>query len=226
MRPVERGAAPAIYTHHGQARHNLSDRIGYYCSYCEMGVNNMIEVEHIHPMANGGNPVAWNNFLLSCKYCNTVKSNHNPDRVGFFWPDIDNTDLAFDYSEVDVIKPKTTLAAPLTLSANATISLMGLDRKPGGANEPTEADTRWIIKDQAWSSAKLSYNNWIKLPVQVMAEQIGITSLVGNYSIWREVFKDVPIVLTEIDNAYLQYGLFKQFNPGTTVRVIRPTGNI
>jgi len=226
MRPVDKGTTPNVYTYYGDARHDLAGRIGYYCSYCEMGVNNMIEVEHIHPIANGGNPLDWNNFLLSCKYCNTVKKANNPSRVNYLWPDIDNTDLAFNYSEVDVIIPKPTLTAPLTAYAEATINLMGLDRKPGGTNEPTDADTRWVIKDQAWSSAKLSYNNWIKLPVQEMAEQIGITSLVGNYSIWREVFKNVPMVLTEIDNAYLQYGLFKQYNPGTTVRIVRATGNL
>lgn len=226
MRQVDKGTAPNVYTDYGDARHDLAGRIGYYCSYCEMGVNNMIEVEHIHPISNGGNPLDWNNFLLSCKYCNTVKRANNLSRTGYFWPDIDNTDLAFNYSEIDVIQPKPTLAAPLTANAEATINLMGLDRKPGGTNEPTPADTRWVIRQQAWDKAKKSYNNWIKLPDPVIAEQIGITSLDGNYSIWCEIFKDVPMVLAEIDNAYFQYGLFKQYNPGTTVRVIRATGNI
>lgn len=226
MRPVDKGTAPRVYTNYGAARHDLADRIGYYCSYCEMGVNNMIEVEHVHPIANGGNPLDWNNFLLSCKYCNTVKKANNPSRVNYLWPDVDNSDLAFNYSEIDVIQPKPTLNAPLNAYAEATIKMMGLDRKPGGMFEPTLADTRWVIRQQAWDKAKKSYNNWIKLPDPVFAEQIGITSLDGNYSIWCEVFKDVPMVLTEIDNAYLQHGLFKQYNPGTVVRTIRTNGQI
>jgi len=226
MRPVDKGAAPRIYTAHGDARHDLAGQIGYYCSYCEMGVNNMIEVEHVHPTHNGGNPLDWNNFLLSCKYCNTVKNDHNLNRTNYLWPDIDNTDLAFNYSEVDVIQPRATLTGPLATYAQATINLMGLDRKPGGVNEPTKADTRWVLRDSVWAIAKLSYNNWIKLPQQTMARQIGITALVGNYSIWREVFQNVPIVLDEIDNAYLTYGLFKQYNHGTAVRVVRANGSI
>lgn len=49
MRPVDKGAAPRVYTDYGQARHDLAVHIGYYCSYCEMRVFNSIEVEHILP---------------------------------------------------------------------------------------------------------------------------------------------------------------------------------
>lgn len=226
MRPVDKGTAPNVYTDYGQARHNLADKIGYYCSYCEMGVNNMIEVEHIVPLDNGGDELNWENFLLSCKYCNTVKKARNNDRVGYLWPDRDNTDLVFSYSETNVIEPVGSLSAQLINFANATIDLMGLDRVPGGVNEPTEADTRWIIRQQAWDKAKKSYNNWGKLPDPVLAHQIGITSLDGNYSIWCEVFKNEPDVLIEIDNAYIAYGLFKQINNTTNARVLRNNGLI
>jgi hypothetical protein len=64
------------------------------------------------------------------------------------------------------------------------------------------------------------------MPVQEMAVVIGVASLVGNYSIWREVFKNEQIVLDEIDNAYTKWGLFKQMEPGTANRVIRSNGQI
>lgn len=186
----------------------------------------MIEVEHIVPLDNGGDELNWENFLLSCKYCNTVKKARNIDRVGYLWPDRDNTDLVFNYSETNIIEPVSTLTAQLTNFANATIDLMGLDRVPGGVNEPTEADTRWVIRQQAWDKAKKSYNNWVKLPNPVLAHQIGITSLDGNYSIWCEVFKNEPDVLIEIDLAYTAKGLYKQYEADGLTRTRRPNSQI
>lgn len=54
-----------------------------YCSYCEMGVRNMVEVEHVVPRNHGGAPLEWENFLLSCRYCNGIKSNKNISRAGY-----------------------------------------------------------------------------------------------------------------------------------------------
>jgi len=58
-----------------------------------------------------------------------------------------------------------------------------------------------------------------------MARMIAQTSLKGHYSIWMEVFKEVPIVLTEIDNLYRDKGLFKEYDNNGN-RVIRPNGVI
>lgn len=213
MRPVNKGIAPRIYTNYGQARHDLANIIGYYCSYCEMKVYNSIEVEHILPRNQGGAPLDWNNFLLSCKFCNTIKSDHNDNLESYLWPDLDNTDVAFYYSENSVIEPNILISAENILLAENTINLMGLDRIPGGVHEPTEADTRWRSREVAWSVAKISYNNWVELPIEVMAKQIASTALVsGNYSIWMEVFKDIDEVIIEIDKLYLAKGLFKEFD--------------
>jgi hypothetical protein len=225
MRPVNKGNAPKVYIDYGDARHDLACRIGYFCSYCEMGVNNMIEVEHVHPIDNGGIPTDWNNFLLSCKYCNTVKSARNPSRLGYLWPDIDNTDLAFEYSEINVIEPKSALLPLLKSYAQATIGLMGLDRKPGGTTEPTFADMRWRSREEVWTIAKDNYNNWIEAPLPAMARSIANCSLIGHYSIWQEIFKDIPIVTAEIDRVYSKKGLFKQLNPAGK-RLIRQNANI
>lgn len=225
MRPVEKGGAPIVYTDYGSARHDLADVIGYYCSYCEMGVTNMIEVEHIHPVENGGNELDWGNFLLSCKYCNTVKSNNNTSRVGYFWADVDNTDLCFEYSEINVIQPIGSLSAANKTIALSTIDLTGLDRIPDGVNDPTEADTRWRSRKEVWDLVKKEYNDWIEVPIPQMARSIARTSLKGHYSIWIEVFKDVPLVLTEIDRIYSNIGLYKSFLSNGD-REIRVNGNI
>ncbi|TYC14802.1 HNH endonuclease [Bizionia gelidisalsuginis] len=226
MRPVDKGIAPKVYTDYGKARHDLAERLGYYCSYCEMKVFNSIEVEHILPQNQGGAVVDWNNFLLSCKYCNTIKSDHNANTTDYIWPDIDNTDLAFEYSEVDVIKPKGILTAALNIKAVSTINLMGLNRIPGGIKSPTEADTRWRSRKEVWDKAKENYNNWVQAPIIQMAKVIANCALLsGHYSIWSEVFKGDQLVLAEIDRVYAVKGLFKDLDQNG-IRVIRGNGQI
>ena len=212
MRPVDKGNSPKTYTNYGDARHDLAKKIGYYCSYCEMKVMNSIEVEHILPRNQGGSHLEWNNFLLSCKYCNTIKSDHNNNLSNYLWPDIDNTDLAFSYSETKAIKPKKSISQSLKILAENSINLMGLDRFPNGDNIPTQADTRWLSRQKIWNLAKLSYNDWKEAPIIEMARQIARTSLNGHYSIWIEVFKKEAIVLDEIDKIYYEIGLFKEFS--------------
>ena len=190
MRPVDKGVAPRVYRDYGEARHDLAEIIGYYCSYCEMKVYNSIEIEHILPRNRGGAPVDWSNFLLSCKYCNTIKSDHNANLENYVWPDLDNTDLVFDYSEADVIKAKVDITQNIRILAENTINLMGLNRIPGGAREPTEADTRWRSREEVWTMAKKSFSNWNQAKIPPMASQIAASALTsGHYSIWIEIFK-------------------------------------
>jgi len=226
MRPVDKGTAPQTYTDYGQARHDLAERIGYYCSYCEMKVFNSIEIEHILPQNQGGTVLDWGNFLLSCKYCNTIKSDQNANITGYLWPDRDNTDLAFEYDEVRVIYPKNTLANPLKVNAQNSINLMGLDRNPAGPNLPTLSDTRWRSRKEVWDIAKLNLIKWNQAPVQPMAEIIANCALLsGHYSIWMKVFEKEQIVLDEIDQIYRTKHLYKVFQANGQ-RVVRLNGLI
>lgn len=226
MRPVDKGAAPRAYTDYGQARHDLAERIGYYCSYCEMKVFNSIEVEHILPQNQGGTVLDWKNFLLSCKYCNTIKSDHNTNITDYLWPDRDNTDLAFDYSEADVIKPAALPTQQLIDKATSTINLMGLDRFKGGTNEPTFSDTRWRSREEVWTFAKKEFLNWREAPIIQMARSIANAAfLAGHYSIWMKVFYTEQMVLDEIDQIYRTIHLFKEFQANGD-RVVRPNGLI
>jgi len=202
MRPVVKGNSPKTYTSHGNARHDLANVIGYCCSYCEMATWNMIEVEHVHPTSNGGPPLDWDNFLLSCRYCNSVKLARNQNRQGYLWPDIDNTDLAFLYDEINVILPKTGLSTALNQAALDTIQLMGLNRAPHLPNKPTIADTRWRSKVEAWDKAKRCLINWNKNPSTEMAEVIAMAAKGGHFSIWNTVFQQIPLVIDALIAEY------------------------
>lgn len=235
MRAVNRGTTTKTYTRYDDALVDLTDQMGHYCSYCEMGVNNMIEVEHVHPINHGGDELNWENFLLACKYCNTIKSDNNLSRAGYLWPDTDNTDLLFDYTlDHDVVKVKTGLDTAIETQADALLQLVKIDRYPGTANRPTKKDKRWILRDEVIKTAMSSYNRWIKIKDdditpfrKVLAEQIAETSLVGFYSVWCKVFENDQIVLDEIDFQWKhRYNNYKEFHPRTTNRIIRTHGQI
>lgn len=224
MRPVDKGNAPRQYSHYREARNDLAGRIGWYCSYCEMPVKNMIEVEHVIPCANGGEELEWDNFLLSCKYCNTVKSDRNTSRDGYFWADNDNTFLAFIYQPA-IIKPNGQITPLQIAIAKNTIDLMGLDRYPGSANKPTYADTRWKSRDQAWELANESLQDWNSVPSQEMCRQIGRTAFgTGHFSIWMEVFKRVPEIKKELINSFTGTSMNCFDADGNPIP--RPNGNL
>lgn len=217
MRPVDKGAAPNNYSKYQDSRDDLICAIGRYCSYCEMSVQNMIEVEHIVPHTQGGEMLAWSNFLLSCKYCNTVKKARNTSRVGYLWPDKENTDFAYDYGEATIIQARP--GTGVEIAAAAIIDLMGLDRNPAGPNFPTPADTRHTKRLEVWQLAKLSLENWKEAPSPAMATQIGITAGGhGFYSIWITVFAGIDDVKAQIVANFK--GTYTTAVGG--VRVVRP----
>lgn len=223
MRSVHRGIAPNTYTNYKAARNDLAGRLGWFCSYCEMPVKNMIEVEHIHPVANGGNELDWNNFLLACRYCNGVKSNNNANRAGYFWPDVDNTPLAFLYSELDIIEPAIGLQPHETTTATATINLTGLNRTPHSGNEPTDADSRWIARLSALGVINDSYNDWLTNQNAAFARQIARTATGhGFYSFWMLKFAGIQLVIDAINAEFT--GTYVPQNNTVGAKTLRPNG--
>ncbi len=222
MRPVNKGKAHKQYKNYKDARPDLAEKLGWYCSYCEMPVKNMIEVEHVIPTNKGGNELDWKNFLLSCRYCNGVKLDRNTSRKGYFWPDTDNTFLAF--SQANLIEPNNQLTSLQKAIAQETIDLMGLNRYPGAINKPTEADTRWRSRDETWGHAVRALDRWQKLPHPLMLQQIIDTAKgKGHFSIWMEVFKNEVKVKQALVNAFTgtAKNCFVKGNP-----VSRPRGNL
>ncbi len=203
MRCVDKGIAPEAYSYYKDARNDLAGRIGWICSYCEMPVKNMIEVEHVHPINNGGDALDWNNFLLSCRYCNGVKLNRNLNRTGYLWPDIDNTIMAFEYTESEIVEPSAGLTDEIAMMAQNTIDLLGLNRHPGLVNKPTKADTRWKIRTEVLGIIHDSYYDWLEHRSLAFARQIARTALGhGFYSFWIKKFEHEQVVLNEIMLAF------------------------
>lgn len=99
---------PKLSSLYGQAAGDLETRLGRFCSFCELYTTTGLAVEHRAPKA----PyplfyLAWDNFLLACTVCNSIKKSKPPRNDplfavapateagyfaaiedGYLWPDV------------------------------------------------------------------------------------------------------------------------------------------
>lgn len=193
MRPVERGLAPNVYDNYQDAGPDLQARLGDYCSYCERQIETHLAVEHVQPK----DPVPalrneWTNFLLGCVNCNSSKGAHPVVLADYFWPDLDNTILAFDYGAGGIVNASSRLPAALQTKARDTVRLTGLDKDPGNpdlARRPTSKDRRWLRRLEAWQLAERSRQRLAQSNTSELREQVIETALArGMFSIWHYAF--------------------------------------
>lgn len=191
MRPVNKGAAPAVYAKYRDAGSDLQARLGDYCSYCERQIETNLAVEHIQPKLHvPALSTDWGNFLLGCVNCNSCKGHAQIVLSEYFWPDADNTLRAFDYVRGGVIQPAAALPVGMAVKAQATIALTGLDRYPGSpGGAPTSADQRWLRRQQAWENAERCRARLAACDTaQVRELVVEVATGRGEFSIWWTVF--------------------------------------
>ena len=197
MRPVDKGAAPRSYSQYQDARKDLVERIGDYCSYCERQIETNLAVEHIQPKSRAPElRNEWSNFLLSCVNCNSCKGQKNIELEKFFWPDSDNTFLAFDYLEDGRLSFNPSLTTEEQEIAQATIELFGLDREPGHidrSKRPTSSDIRWIRRRETWQLAQSELSRLRGLQrrdtTDIRELVVKVATGRGLFSIWMKVFE-------------------------------------
>ncbi len=192
MRPVDKGAAPTVYTHYQKADLDLKHRIGDYCSYCERQIETYLAVEHIQPKVScPALQNSWENFLLACVNCNSSKGDKHVVLSDHYWPDRDNTLRALEYVEGGLVRPHPCLKEADRVRAENTITLTGLDKIPGApGRKPTFSDRRWLKRQQTWQQAKRARARLTTQNTSTsMREQIVETAVnCGMFSIWWTVF--------------------------------------
>lgn len=196
MRPVDKGMPPtAEHISYRDAAPDLIARLGPYCSYCERKIETHLAVEHVQPKS--GVPSLkneWSNFLLSCVSCNSIKSSAAIRLDDYFWPHLDNTLRAFEYTGTGVMNPSNLLGASDRGKAEATLRLVGLDRYPGSPSEnPTRSDQRWLRRHEVWMLAQKC------VKVLAVTDTIEVRELIvevavarGLFSIWWAAFAEEP----------------------------------
>src|SRR6266481_1654208 len=131
MRPIDRGAAPKVYARYEDAKQDLVNRLGSYCSYCERRIPTLLAVEHIQPKALPQYEHLeneWTNFLLGCVNCNSAKARTPVEFVDFIIPDRDNSFVAYDYSENGMVEKAAGLNGNARQIAIATCELTALNK--------------------------------------------------------------------------------------------------
>lgn len=198
MRPVNKGEVPQkIYMRYQDAELDLEERLGAYCSFCEFCIQHVPEVEHREAKSAGGEALKWENLLLSCKYCNTRKSDKVKlgDKEKHLWPDEDDTFHAFSYQK-DVPELNEaylrTLGEESRSKAENLYNLIKLDNIP---ISPTDKDRRYRSRSEARNSAKSSKDSWERVKNSSYKEDffeqtIKLALATGFFSVWMEVFKE------------------------------------
>lgn len=208
MRPVDKGEKPEkIYSCYGDAKPDLISRIGAYCSYCEFPIEHVPEVEHKEAKSTGGSMLAWENLLLSCKYCNCRKLTKvsQGEKENYLWPDEDDTFHAYSYvngmPQINV-SYLSKQEKRIQVRANNLFQLVQLDHVP---STPKDKDRRTLRRHEAFNVATEQLETWNKLVVTEYKEDfkktlIHLAVATGFFSVWMEVFKEVP----EIQNAFIE----------------------
>ncbi len=202
MRPITKGewpigpdGHPIDFFEHGEARPELIQRIGDYCSYCEMHLP-YLHVEHMQPKGVvPGVALNWNNFLLACPSCNSIKGHAYLNINDYYWPDTHNTHLLFDFLPGGIVVMKSGYSADIdTTRVENTFKLTGLGRY---AHNTTIDDRRWLKRKEAEDKAvlvALHYYVSCGMPESYIPSIVSMATGSGFLSVWMKVFESYPEV--------------------------------
>jgi len=205
MRPVDKSLFTTnqiVYNPYGNAKSDLINAIGKYCSYCEReGFSSSLDVEHIQDKSTyPTKQFLWNNFLLACKNCNSIKGAKEVDSTNIVVPHVDNTFSPFEYLESGYIKIKDEIAEPLRGKVVNLVNLIGLDRRPGHPNYSSK-DDRWQERKQAWELSK-KYTQKYSLGKCDIDTIVDLSKSMGFWSIWMNAFDKFPEVQEALINNF------------------------
>jgi uncharacterized protein (TIGR02646 family) len=234
MRPIRRGPSPrqADFTDYRDALPDLVSRLGMYCSYCERLISTQLAVEHIQPKVLPANQALrgrWENFLLSCVNCNSIKKDKPVSLADVLLPDRDNTLAAYLYSEAGEIQVSSHLTHPTQQRARATLALVGLDRR---SQDIADANGRLIALDRvkqrmlAWLTASRAREHLTAQPgnAALCETVILLATATGFFSIWMEVFRDHPDMRSRLIDAFPGTRDSGCFNPQSS-GLVQPAPN-
>jgi uncharacterized protein (TIGR02646 family) len=211
MRPIERGPTPQVngtdktVADYKDWRQDLLDRIGNYCSYCNMVLNDSPQVEHVSPKStNPALRLSWHNMVLACGPCNRAKSDSANDPSTHYMPDHHNTHLAFDYLVINHPTKRNQKACVVAQKAEArvdqqkarnTIALCKLDALTYNRRA---TDLRWKYRFEAVLAAAQWKEGWDSFGHANEQKFISLlmTAATGKgfFSVWFNVFENVPAV--------------------------------
>ena len=219
MRPVRKGSSPipGDFKNYKDAKTELISRISLgtvnncqysYCSYCETPVKpKNLAVEHIKfKQAPKNKPESirwarpdlegrWNNYLLSCSSCNSIKGTKSVFFKYFVFPDRDNTFSSFVYKPDGEIKPNPSHRLTMQIISNNTLSLVGLNKiisEEKDSKGKLITTERKQMRMEAWLQSENARKAYESGHCSHHFEQVILSLMLatGYFSVWMTVFKD------------------------------------
>jgi uncharacterized protein (TIGR02646 family) len=181
---------PTEYNPWGDAKPELINEIGDFCSYCGKHLTrSALHIEHIQDKDTHSHlQFFWNNFLLACVNCNSTKLKKNPITLNAFLPHLDNLLCFIEVLNGGLLQVKTGVTGTNLTRTNAFINLVGLDRRPGHANY-SDKDDRWEYRLTAYDKATRQLQKYTSTPVTTDIENITELAITaGFFSVWFTVF--------------------------------------
>ncbi len=177
------------YMPYGEAKRALLGSLGWYCSYCEgPKLPSELAVEHMEPKGANGDEAAWDNFLLSCTVCNSIKGHPAINASEYHWPHIDNTYEDFVYTACGAVLLNPNLGETEKEKAKRLFDLLKLGAYPGSDVLPTPCDYRWMRRMETWTEAERLKKKMAAGKADV-EEVIRMAKRLGYWSVWFTVFK-------------------------------------
>jgi hypothetical protein len=181
-----------------KAKPDLINEIGSYCSYCEKKVNrSALHIEHIFGKKvrnNAGDLIydnlqfRWDNFLLACCNCNSVKDNKDVHLTNPYLPHLNNLVHFIEIVEGGHIQIKNGVEGDNLTRTKAFIDLVGLDREPSHS-QYSNGDDRWENRLEAKDLAERYFVKYTAVPKQTDIETIiNLAAAKGYFSIWYYQF--------------------------------------
>ena len=133
----------------------------------------------------------WNNYLLGCVNCNSVKGVDDVADRDVLWPDRHNTMRAIDYSAGGFVRVVEDLSDELNRRTTGLLDLVGLHRHIAeGYPKPAPKDRRWEQREEAWAAAERCRANFVTLGESDPALQLVLEAAkyCGFFSVWMTVF--------------------------------------
>lgn len=208
MRPIVRGDPPQmagfepeIPTYRKFAA-PLEERVGPYCAYCEMRLNEGIKLDHVRPKSVDPHlALDWLNLLPSCVFCNSIKGSQPVDPLNYLWPHRDNSFLAFLYEPDRVPRVNPNLETSRDRAQN-TLSLFKLDLEPRHHCDGS-LDRRLRQRIETWRKAQDAKSDLTQCPSDGMRRSIVNTATsTGFWSVWMTVFADEPVMRQRFIDAF------------------------
>jgi hypothetical protein len=228
MRPVIKSIrysspnVPLEVTHWQEAKEELTNEIGTFCSYCgKYNSRSALHVEHIYGkkcIDAAGNlkythlQNRWDNFLLACVNCNSVKKSKDIAVSDPYLPHLNNLLHFIEILAGGIIRIKPEVTGIDFARTKAFIDLIGLDRIPGHP-EYSNKDDRW---DSRMKVADIAERQRFKYTRQATDIEtiIDLAAATGYFSIWYTTF----YAFEEVKHALINGVAF----PGTDIQSFDP----